>query len=199
MQTIARFYEPWKAHVVRGRLWAEDIPAFVAFEYHVGNAWLEAIALGGVRLQVQNGFEDEARAVLRQAEAGAFREELEYEFGPLQEVRCPHCGASDYCKARPVAVTVLAALLAWLTLFGDPARWPHSALPRLQNRVAARGGHYDARIALSFWPVSSRSAPRTMTRSPAAMGPRTSTIAPSSEPVSTATRWAWSFLSTLKT
>lgn len=120
MKTVARFYEPWKAHIVRGRLWSEDIPAFVAFEYHVGNAWLGAVALGGARVEVPNGFEDEARAALRQADAGAFREELEYEFGPLQEIWCPHCGASDYRKVRPVAVTVFAALLAWLTLFAIP-------------------------------------------------------------------------------
>jgi hypothetical protein len=120
VQTIARFYEPWKAYVVCGRLWSEDVPAFIAFEYAVGNQWLQVIALGGVRVQVPNGCEDEARAVLRQADAGAYREELEYELGPLPAMRCPHCGASDYRKVRPVAISVLAALFAWLTLFAIP-------------------------------------------------------------------------------
>lgn len=115
MQTIASFYEPWKAHVVRGRLWSEDIPAFVAFELAVGNQWLQGLALGGAKLQVPNGFEDRARKVMRLAAAGAYRDELEYELGPQSWIRCPQCGADDYNDVRPVALTVAAMVLVWFT------------------------------------------------------------------------------------
>ena len=122
MQTIARFYEPWKAYVVCGRLWSEDIPAFIAFEFITANQWLEVIAFGGVRLYVPDGSEDEARAVLRRADAGAYREELEYELGPLPQIRCPHCGASDYRKTRPLVLTALAVLFALWTYIPIPPR-----------------------------------------------------------------------------
>jgi hypothetical protein len=115
LQTIARFYEPWKAYVVCGRLWSEDIPAFVAFELAVGNQWLNGLALGGAKLQVPNGFEDAARDVMRQAAAGAYREELEYELGPQSWIRCPHCGADNYREVRPVVITVLAMVLVFYT------------------------------------------------------------------------------------
>jgi len=49
----------------------------------------------------------------------------------------------------------------------------------------------------TFWPVSSRSAPRMITRSPGAIWPVTSTMLPAIVPVSTATRSAVSFLSSL--
>ena len=53
--------------------------------------------------------------------------------------------------------------------------------------VCPIGGH-DTRTVRTLCPVVSRSAPRTITLSPALMEPWISTIAPCSAPVSTATR-----------
>ena len=54
--TIATFSEPWMAHILRGALQAEDIPAFIADE----NIMLTA-QLPVVRLQVRS--EDVERAL----------------------------------------------------------------------------------------------------------------------------------------
>jgi hypothetical protein len=117
LQTVARFAEVWEAHLLRGRLRSEDIPAFVAFGFHMGNAWHFGLALGGALVQVPNGFEDEAQAVLRRINTGMVREELEAQFGPIGFIACPHCGATDYRKVRPWPMTLLAVLIVVTTGF----------------------------------------------------------------------------------
>ena len=62
--TVARYSLPYEAHLARARLEAEDIPAFVMEEHTINMQWLYSNALGGVRLQVPQGFEADAAAVL---------------------------------------------------------------------------------------------------------------------------------------
>jgi hypothetical protein len=60
LATIAAFRDPWEAHMFRLRLEAEDVPAVVAYDFHIGNNWLWSTALGGVRVQVPHDFADAA-------------------------------------------------------------------------------------------------------------------------------------------
>ncbi len=125
VQTVASFAEPWEAHLLRGRLWAEDIPAFVAFGFHVGNNWIAGLALGGAKVQVPEGFGDAARTVLRQAQLGAYKAELEDELGPIPWIVCPHCGARDYCAVRAWPMSALSAIVVVATgvaFFADTSR-----------------------------------------------------------------------------
>ncbi|MGI9275337.1 MAG: DUF2007 domain-containing protein [Endozoicomonas sp.] len=62
--TIARFSFPYEAHLARGLLEVESIPAFVADEHTVSMNWLYSNALGGVRLQVPARFGHRAREVI---------------------------------------------------------------------------------------------------------------------------------------
>ena len=50
--TIASFTSPLEAHMARGRLEAEGIPAFIAHENHIWAEWFLSNALGGVKVQV---------------------------------------------------------------------------------------------------------------------------------------------------
>ena len=50
--TVARTEMAPEAHILRGRLEAEGIPAFVQHEHHVTLDWFISNALGGVRLQM---------------------------------------------------------------------------------------------------------------------------------------------------
>jgi hypothetical protein len=97
----------------RGRLWSEDIPAFVLFEYHIGNNWPLGLGLGGARVQVPNGLEDEARAVWLACEAGVYRDELESEFGPFERIICPHCGSPKWRWYKPWLATFMDAIIVF--------------------------------------------------------------------------------------
>lgn len=113
--TIASLRDPWEAQFLRLRLEAEQIPAFVAFEFHIGNNWPWSTALGGVRVQVPTSCEAQAIEVERGCRDGRYRAELaEFFAGDLDDPRCPHCGSTDFRKRRPIGVIVffVVALLA---------------------------------------------------------------------------------------
>lgn len=88
--TVARYSLPYEAHLARARLEAEDIPAFVMDEHTINMQWLYSNALGGVRLQVPQGFEADAAAVLAENREPDL-EDLE----PPSTTRCPYCGSCD--------------------------------------------------------------------------------------------------------
>ena len=121
---VAAFREPWEAHMFRSRLEAEGVPAFVAYEYHVGNAWHYSNALGGVKVHVDEERKDEARSIERRCRDGEYRSLLESEFGAMDEVHCPNCGSHDYWKRRPVLQAVAAvAFLGLFRVIVPPKGW----------------------------------------------------------------------------
>ncbi|MBS0664549.1 MAG: DUF2007 domain-containing protein [Verrucomicrobia bacterium] len=66
MQTIASFSQPVEAHLLRTRLEAEGIPAYIRDENLVTLDWLYSNAVGGVKVDVAD--EDYERAVAILAE-----------------------------------------------------------------------------------------------------------------------------------
>jgi DNA-directed RNA polymerase subunit RPC12/RpoP len=114
---VASFTELWEAHLLRGRLWAEGVPSFVVFPFIIGNDWIAGIAFSGAQVQVPDAFLDEARQALRGIAAGAAHDELEAELGPVRRIRCPHCGAMNYCKIRSIPMSILATCVAAMTWF----------------------------------------------------------------------------------
>jgi hypothetical protein len=119
LATIAAFRDPWEAHMFRLRLEAEDVPAVVAYEFHIGNNWLWSTALGGVRVQVPNDFAEAAFDVKSLCRTGKYRDDLIEEFGDIDDPHCPHCGSQNYWKRRPISVMIFFAVL--LPLGGFPA------------------------------------------------------------------------------
>jgi hypothetical protein len=59
LTTVATFAYPWQAHLLRLRLEADGIPAFVAHEHQP-----YATALGGIEVQVPEEFLDDAEAII---------------------------------------------------------------------------------------------------------------------------------------
>ena len=94
------------AHVARGLLESEGIPAMLHSEHHVTAFWPLANALGGVRLQVEEHRAADARDVLRRFKAGEFEQALTEESGVPQS-RCPACGSTDLRFTRALGSTVL--------------------------------------------------------------------------------------------
>ncbi len=88
--TIASYPDAIKAHLARGRLEAEGIPAVVADEYYISANWMMSNAIGGVKVQVPERFVASAAQVLRELDAGDF--ELPAE--DREPLHCPRCGSS---------------------------------------------------------------------------------------------------------
>lgn len=63
MMTITTFSLPIEAQIAWAKLDSEGIPAFVADEHTINAHWLYSNALGGVRLQVPNGFAEQAHNI----------------------------------------------------------------------------------------------------------------------------------------
>ncbi len=101
--TIATFSKPEEAHLLRMRLEAGGIPAFVQDENLVQMDWLYSNAIGGVRVQIAE--EDIPKA----------KELLEQESVALEEavaVQCPFCdSANTGIDELPRRISFLSLLL----------------------------------------------------------------------------------------
>ena len=115
LSTVATFNELPEAYVLRGRLLAEDIPAWVTHEYQIANDWFWATARHGAWVQVATIDEAEAFAIVRAAKAGDFRALLAEQFGETDDLRCPKCGAADCWKRRPILQGSVAVLFGLFT------------------------------------------------------------------------------------
>jgi DNA-directed RNA polymerase subunit RPC12/RpoP len=124
LTTVAAFREPWEAHMFCSRLEAEGVPAFVAHERHVGIAWHYSMALGGVKVQVDEVWKDEAESIQRRCGSGEFRSLLESEFGALDDIHCPNCGSRAHWKRRPILSAIIAIMgLGFLGIVLPPTSW----------------------------------------------------------------------------
>lgn len=119
LTTIAKFREPWEAHMLRGRLQAEGIPAMVAFEHHVWQNWRYSNAIGGVHVLVPKALGSDAREIERRCRTGDFVAELEALFGKFEKPSCPECGMTNFKKKRTALQLLASAGFAWF--FGVPA------------------------------------------------------------------------------
>lgn len=121
--TIESFTSPWEAHIARGRLEAEGIPASVIGEHHIGAHWPISQALGGVRLMVPKSAAAEALDVLRALHSGKFQADLEAETG-LTKSACPHCGsdALEPYRTRSSIAMAIASVLSFAITFPPTQR-----------------------------------------------------------------------------
>ena len=61
---IGAYSNPLEAHLAKGRLEAEGIPASLAHEHHVWANWVYSQAPGGVKVQVPAEYAERAARVL---------------------------------------------------------------------------------------------------------------------------------------
>jgi hypothetical protein len=124
LRTVASFREAWEAHMLRGLLETEGIPATVAHEFLVGNNWPWSTALGGVKVQVPRAFEEDARKTERSCRDGDYRTILEDEVDDIDDPTCPACGASHFWKRRSAPQVFLATFLLFaLGVAAPPFNW----------------------------------------------------------------------------
>lgn len=91
METVARFTEPYLAHIAKGRLEAEGVSAVVLDEHIVSMNWLYSFAVGGVRTQVLDSDLDQARLILKKDFFEELLETSEAQQAPSPEDICPKC------------------------------------------------------------------------------------------------------------
>jgi hypothetical protein len=106
--TIGWFTEPWDAHLVRGRLQAEDVFVCIVHEHHVWANWMYSNVLGQVKLQVLEEDAERGAKVLRRCRRGDFEKDLEHEFGALPKEQCPACRSTEIRQRTSVSRALLA-------------------------------------------------------------------------------------------
>ncbi|QMU30944.1 putative signal transducing protein [Adhaeribacter radiodurans] len=104
--TIATFPDAVKAQIMRGRLEAEGILAFIADEHTLTNQPFLYMAYGGVRLQVAEQDREQAQAILNTGDS--FVVETTPEYLPDQ---CPNCHSD---KVKETTSAAKQSLLTFL-------------------------------------------------------------------------------------
>ena len=110
LKTVESFTGPIEAHIAKGRLEAEGIPAFVAHENHIWANWVFSNALGGVKVQVSESNYEAAQEILKQHIDGGFEETLNQEFSNLEVNACPSCGGTEYVSSVPLFSKIMLFL-----------------------------------------------------------------------------------------
>jgi len=112
---IASYTNPWDAHIACGRLKAEGVYAWVAYEQHVWAYWPLSVALGGVRIMTIFESAHEAREILAAHDRGEYESCLPEEELQAAALHCPNCDSTDI-ETRLFGSQI--ALLAILAFFG---------------------------------------------------------------------------------
>lgn len=100
LTTVSVHTDPIEAHIVRGRLDAEGIPAHVAFQHHIWMKWSLSFALGQVRIQVPPSYVRQSLAVLADIRSGKYSDVIEaVHEGPFN-IPCPSCGSHETRVSR---------------------------------------------------------------------------------------------------
>ena len=114
--TLARFLDPWEAHVVCARLRADGLFAEVANDRMAIVDWPMAYALGGTQLQVKDEDLAEARAIFEAYRRGEL--DVEHDVPPDAEVEptctCPPRGPHIPWGQRVLVVALYLVTFSWV-------------------------------------------------------------------------------------
>jgi hypothetical protein len=115
--TLARFLDPWEAHVVCARLRADGLFAEVANDRMALVDWPLSFSLGGTQLQVKAEDIAEARAILEAYRRGELDIEREWSVDAEVEAACtcPPQGPIIPWRERLLVITLFVASLGTVT------------------------------------------------------------------------------------
>lgn len=115
MLTIATFSKPEEAHMLRLRLEAGGVPAYIQDENMVQTDWLYSNAIGGVRVQIEEEDADRAKEILQ---------DPGIEGEPVGTPACPKCSSTDTAPDElPRRISFLSMLLAGIPFLMSKTRW----------------------------------------------------------------------------
>ncbi|MQP76366.1 hypothetical protein CQ393_10755 [Stenotrophomonas sp. MYb238] len=141
--TIARYFDPWEAHILRARLEVEGIPARVTGDQHIIANWPLSVALGGAALQVPDSHAGQAREIITAYHAGILEQDL-IAAHPEAAEACPDCGKTEISATVPPG----QRLLAVATFFFASGPFPTRA-SRMTCRACGKQWRYGDQIATS--------------------------------------------------
>jgi len=125
MITIASFSKPEEAHLLKLRLEAGGVPAYVQDENLIQMNWMYSNAIGGVRVQIAEEDAEHAQAILQ-------------ETPPSPETTgmpaCPKCSSTRTAPDElPRRLSFLSLLLAGFPFMFSRTRWRCSACNHTWN------------------------------------------------------------------
>ena len=175
------------AHIVKGRLEAEGIPAFLSEDQHITMDWSLSLALGGVKVRVPEAYKDSALEILQLTEDDEYQlgkfdrealtEEVEAKLVPEIPPECPKCSSSEISKVNWMRSLSLVVIFLFHTPIAFSQRYNRCDDCRYAFRVGKRGlGDFIFQVfwVLSFllallmilgWPVSDFSNSSYLSRS----------------------------------
>ena len=110
--TVSTYTNAIEAHITRGRLEVEGVPAFVAFEHHIWMRWTLSVALGGVLVQVPPSYVDKAAEIITNINTGKYESALEEEIASSDPINCPCCSSERTVRVNwPWKAALLAMFL----------------------------------------------------------------------------------------
>jgi len=118
MITVATFSKPEDAHLLRLRLGAGGVDAYVQDENMVQMNWLYSSAIGGVRVQIDEGDLEAAREIVAapSVENGEVAEVSEAGF-----TACPGCSSTktepDECPRRLAFLSMIFSMVTFGVAF----------------------------------------------------------------------------------
>ncbi|MFZ4778192.1 MAG: DUF2007 domain-containing protein [Terrimicrobiaceae bacterium] len=115
MLTVATFSKPEEAHMLRLRLEAGGVPAYIQDENMVQTDWLYSNAIGGVRVQIADEDVDRAKEILQ---------DPGIEAEPVGMPACPECSSTNTAPDElPRRLSFLSLLLAGIPFLFSKTRW----------------------------------------------------------------------------
>jgi len=115
MLTVATFSKPEDAHMLRLRLEAGGVPAYIQDENMVQTDWLYSNAIGGVRVQIADDDVDRAKEILQ---------DPGIEAEPAVMPACPQCESTNTAPDElPRRLSFLSLLLAGIPFLFSKTRW----------------------------------------------------------------------------
>lgn len=125
MITVSTFSKPEDAHMLRMRLEAGGVPAYVQDENMVQTDWLYSNAIGGVRVQIAEDDLDRAKEILQ--DPG-----IETELPSMPA--CPGCNSTNTAPDElPRRLSFLSLLVAGFPFLFSKTRWRCAACNRVWN------------------------------------------------------------------
>lgn len=127
--TVGAFSKPEEAHLVRMRLEAGGVPAFVLDENMVQMDWLYSNAIGGVRLQIEEEDGERAREILE--DTG--------EILPSDRPVCPACASLQTAPDEtPRRLSFLSLALVGFPFLFARHRWKCGDCGQVWNEKTGR-------------------------------------------------------------
>ena len=143
MITVARYFEPSEAHVVRALLESAGLRAVVADDHLVTANYPLSTALGGVRVQVPAEHLEAARELVAAYASGELQRELEAEVGDQPEA-CPACGAAGSTGRVSAGTKLLAVAVFAFGAATFPTRESERKCSACGHTWSATGDPFDS-------------------------------------------------------